>query len=683
MATYGLKYKAEWRNSRGQDYRLRIYRRDYTGTSKTIGAFCGCVLEVQGAQGRIIDPIVKTQLRFSMVDAWDQADTSSVKFGDWQEFYTPDATLYKVVLYSLSGSSATALWTGYITPDSWHEDLDYHGIITVTARDNIGHLNDFPFEMTPNTDGLIKISDLIDRAMEVIDFAMDYTIARAGLGPTSLNNIVADGVYLHETYVSASIFEGSNWYEALEKTLEATGMTLRYVGQNKVEITYLRNQTYMGSPYAQPDRQVLEFYGGSLELDPAVKQIDETVDFGIKKDITLDIRSGITYGTAKTYKAHIDGSGSGWSIDYGVVDSPYNKLSGSGCTVNSASDSMDPSRLEPLAPLVKKEGDTWDKYTFLPVNCWHDPLDLNPPTPPAIYMVKAVHDTQMVIRVAFADPLTIIGDKFARMPMALAEATFAISYSDSSLTNGRYWDGQEWVEAQGTPVTIRKTFDWNNKFVREIEFSLKSCDDIGFNGVISFAIYDMQYKVVQDYSFSNSPHGVYARIQSLVIETNAILVESDKITTRNNDAYNVLISRSPLFGAISRDSGFILAENYKKAIFYYPSAGIPQQYPYMVRFNGQATGSEVPLPVLIHQQILCYYFGAARVLSGNCAPADKARYNFHAIAMYKGVKYLLQGGTLDLFSGIMSGAVFREYATFDDLWSDTQPEYSEEVKYNT
>ena len=84
----------------------------------------------------------------------------------------------------------------------------------------------------------------------------------------------------------------------------------------------------------------------------------------------------------------------------------------------------------------------------------------------------------------------------------------------------------------------------------------------------------------------------------------------------------------------------------------------------------------------IHQQILCFYYGAARALSGNCAPVNDGLLYFDRVCTYKGRSYLLQGGTLDLFSGILGGAVLREYTEFSDLWSDNPPDYSEEVIYN-
>ena len=677
MASYGLKYKADFRNIRKQEYRIYIYQRGYTGSSKTIGYLAGCVLEVQGAQGRIIDPIVKTQLRFSMVDAWDQAETSSKKFGSWQEFYTPDSTLYKVVLYSLSGSTATAIWTGFVTPDSWHEDLDYRGIITVTARDNIGHLNDFAFDMTPNVDGLVKISDLIDRAMEIIDFPMNYTIARSGLGPSSLNSIVADGVYLHDAYINASIFEGSNWYDALEKTLEAIGMDLRYVGNNSVEITYLRNLPYMGSPYAQAGYQDLEFYGGTLELDPAVKEIVEEQDYGHESDVYFDVRGGIEFGSTETYRAKTDGNEmpSGGTFSRPEHDANINTVTDRGTSRwMVGSFLLDPSLYTPSTNLVRDEGEEgWKKYALVEANQISDSVQV------AIFNMNTRTAAIKLVFQFTPTPLTLeyVGSTGASTNR-IKNSGYSLSqikYSVSRTGNGvKYWNGAAWVS---THQVLTQDYDAQNEYATDLEIQLKETEG-SYPGQIIVIFYQITYKC-----WSDVGNGAYARVAAVRAELNATTaVSSNTVKTISNADYNVRITRRPLFGALSVNVGFVTPDNYKNGLYYYKD-GVLTLYPYRVRFDGQASGSEIPLPVLIHQQILCYYFGAARVLSGNCAPVNKVRFAFDKLCTYKGVSYLLQGGTLDLFSGIITGAVLREYTTFTELWSGGAPEYSEDVKYNS
>lgn len=678
MATYRLKYYAEFRNTREQDFRLSIFQRSYTGSSKKIAYLAGCVLELQGNLSSVISPIVKTQLRFTVVDASDISDTSSTKYGNWQEFYTPDSTLYKVTIARIIGSNTRIFWTGYITPDSWQESLAFRGEITITARDNIGHLQDFQFDAVGNQDGLIKIIDLVDAAMAKIDFPMTYSLQS---GP-SVKFLHANDVELHEAFVNVSLFENMDWYQVLERTLEAIGYVFRFVDSNNFILTPLRNIT-------RPDvggilnTQAVEFYGGTLELDPAVKQIEEYIDYGNETDIELDVRSGIQYGTEYSYLCLIEGGGSGWSQNYGAYNMPYNKLTQSGCAISAASDSLDPDKYPASASLQRQEGDSWQDFIMFPVNYAVDPLEQHPPAPPSFYFTKKVHDTRFVLRLKFADPLTTINDVFVKLGMSLAEIKYAISYStDGTAANTRWWDGQEWVENTGaTPITVTQTFEWRKQFTRELLFNLTSNEAIGFDGTLTLAIYDMQYKVVQ--YVSATPKGVYARIQSLKIETgtSGAQLKSDKVTTINNAAYNVKINRKPLFGALSQGVRFILPGNYVNAMFYYPGAN-PQRYPYLVHFTGTSDTTEVPLPVAIHQQILCFYYGASRALNGNCAPINKALFYFNRVCTYKGHSYLLQGGVLDLFSGIVTGAILREFVEFSTLWSGGAPEYNEDVTYN-
>jgi hypothetical protein len=673
MASYGLKYYAEFQNTRKQNYRLDIYQRGYSGSATAIKTLCGCVLEIQGAQGNVTAPIVKTQLRFSMIDAWDE--TGSGKWGNWSEFYTPDATLYKVSISDGDG----VMWTGYVTPDSWQEDLGYRTAITVTARDNIGHLKDFQFDMTPNGDGLVQISDLLDEAMDKIECAMTVTIARTGLGPESTQNIVANGEYLHEAYINAALFDGMNWYDVLERTLEATGMCLRWVGGDKIEITYLRNMPAMGSPYASPGYQTLEFYGGSLEFEPAVKQIIEEVDFKPQKEVPLEILSGLQYGSSTTYRCKVEGNElpAGGRVSVPEHDAPADVLSSGGDSVWVAGYNMfDPSDRQAYDFLKRDEGvDGWKEYPMIPSNYTTDDY-IN-----SRFQFKT-RTAAMKITVNFTPHPLSIGHsgsdngKMIAPGYSLSEIKYQVRYLSEDNSTVRYWDGGSWTTNVNASQT--REYDAQNEYGTALEIELAECSDIE-SGTLIVCFFNIKYKI-----WYRGGDGVYARVQSILIGlTSTRAVDSDRVTTVNNDAYNVQVERHPLFGALSREVGFVKPTNYLAAIYYYPSGSdTPEQYPYMVHFNGQSASRAVPLPVLIHEQILCYRHGAARVLNGRCAPINKTAWDMTTLYRYKGVTYLLQGGTLDMFSGIMDGAVLHEFVAFDTLWTGT-PSYNGDTTYNT
>jgi hypothetical protein len=677
MADYGLKYRAEFKNTREHEYQLDIYQRGFTGTTKTIKTLCGCVLEIQGAQGDVTAPIIKTQLRFSLVDAWDIADTGSAKWGNWSEFYTPDATLYKVQLRSISGSSTSPIWTGYITPDSWQEDLGYRTAITITARDNIGHLKDFPFRatgsVTPDSNGLIEIRYIFSQAMSVIDFPMTFNVESWGSGQYSADvPCTENDDYLTEAQVNAELFNGMNWYEVLERTLEATGYAFRYVGGNKCVICCLRNIPKMGHYSSATPIQTLEFYGGSLEFDPAVKQIEEKVDFKFKEEVSLDALGSFQFTPGSAYRCFVEGNGS--EAPVAIHSAPLDVLTSPGNSVwDVGSEMFNPNSREPDDYLINSEGaDGWKQYAMIPGN-----RDVNDPSTSFRFYART---SAVRISVNFAQfPISIVDTgydtgKVTAPQYSLSKIDYQVRFVSEDGNTTRYWTGMGW--AYDHEHTITRDYDSENEYGTALEINLTECKAI-MSGFLIVTFSNIIYK-----RWDDSGVGVYARVQSILVGLSSTrAVDGDKVTTINNASFNVNISRTPLFGALSMEVGFVKPANYVAGLFYYPYSGsAPAQFPYQVRFTDQ--GATVPLPVLIHQQILCYRHGAARALNGRCAPLNKVAFDLSSLFTYKGTTYLLQGGTLDLFSGIMEGAVLHEFVDFNTLWTGT-PTYSGSTAYNT
>lgn len=682
---YNLKYYAEFKNDRGHEYVLYVNQRDYAGDYKIMGDLCGCSLEVQGGMDDIITPIVKTQLRFSLVDTSDKADTQAVKYGDWQEFFTPDATLYEVLLGTIHNNILTTIWRGYITPDSWKEDLDYRGIITITARDNIGHLKDFQFEptgfVTPDENGLIYVGDIIRGAIDKIDLPMLYDICNGAVNPQSVAPVpvTSDGKTLMEARVNAALFEGMNWYEVLEQTLESVGFVCRFVGGGTILFAPLRDLPKLGNIPGDASTQTLEFYGGTLELDPAVKQIEEVQDYKEQNEVVLEHMKGLQFNPTTTYRCKIDGNTlpGGGTISVPEHDADMNTLSGSGKTGWDVGSGMfDPSLYVPDIFLKRAEGeDGWRNYACIASNQVQNGSEP--------YATFRFNTRTAAMRLSFRftpNPLTIhhngsdIGKMDGAAHFALSQIKFYVWYTNGTTT--KYWNGGSW---SNTAYMHTNNYDAQNQYETVFKMEMAECTDIQDGGTLVVQFVRIEYKM-----WSEGGHGCYARVAEIRAEINGTTaLKSNKVTTINNASYNVQLNRKPLFGALSKEMGFVNPSNYLAGMFNYTSSNPgtrPSLFPYMVRFNDKNT--EVPLPVLIHQQILCYYYGAARVLSGNCAPINKAAFDFGKICIYKGRNYLLQGGTLDFFSGIISGAILREYMDFSDLWADVTPDYDEEVKYN-
>ena len=683
MATYGLKYYAEFRNYRGQDFRLEILQRGYSSSSKKIGDLAGCVLEVQGNMNSIIAPIVKTQLRFTVIDAPDMAAVSGTKFGDWQEFFTPDSTLYKVVLKCYISNAWATEWSGYITPDSWSESLDYRGGITVTARDCIGHLKDFQFSTDGFTsvdeNGLVQIRFLWSRAMEIIDFPMTFNVESWGSGQYSADvPCTPDGDYLTEASVNVALFEGMNWYDVLEQSLEAVGYAVRFVGSNKVVACCLRNLPSLGNYSSATQSQALEFYGGTLELDPAVKRIEEEQDYKLQKELSLPVFEGLEFaGSYSTYRCKTDGNPlpGGGTVSIPEHDAQYKPNTARGRTGwDIGSGMLNPDSETPDDFLKREEGeDGWKKYAFIACN-----------QQPGAGGTSIVADYRFRTRTSgmkltfrfTPNALTkrnsgSMTGKMAKPKYTLANVKYYAMYTDG--TDAYYWNGAGWVNSA---YLVSVDFDSENKEETDLVIEMSECQDITGGGELVVRLGQITYKMSYE-----GGYGCYARVADILVEINAqAALKANKVTTINNDAYNVLLTRRPLFGALSKEMGFIKPATYLAGLFYYPSFGDPQLYPYLATFTDQ--GPNVPLPVLIHEQILCYYYGAARVLQGAAAPTNKALFRFNKLCTYKGKTYLFQGGTLDYFSGVIGNATFREFATWASLWGSSAPSYDEQNEYN-
>ena len=93
---HALRYYKELTHADGKVIRIEFYEKDTIATSVELGNVIQSLnLEIQGG-GDVDEPIVKTQLNFTLVDAPDHKDSKTKKCGSWQEFYSPDATHWMV-----------------------------------------------------------------------------------------------------------------------------------------------------------------------------------------------------------------------------------------------------------------------------------------------------------------------------------------------------------------------------------------------------------------------------------------------------------------------------------------------------------------------------------------------------------------------------------------------------------
>ena len=655
MAGYAEKYYAEFRNERGEDYRLMIEQRAWSGGRKRIAFLAGCVLEIQGSQDDITAPIVKTQLRFTVIDASDMTDTAYVKYGDFSEFYTPDETLYKVSIARVVSDVATIFWTGYITPDSWQEGLGYRAPLTFTVRDNLGHLQDFTFDMTPDDNGLVCIRDLITAAKNKVDFPMTLSFNDADSGASYPNHFEYDGVSPLDAYINASLFEGEDWYSVLEETLEGIGYALRYIDGNTFCVSPLRNMPLFGNTTAA-GLKALEFYGGTREYDPAVKSICDKIEYDYDEVFRPGAKVGLDFnGDHENYTWQYGDQNSGTGQSDRIVNEGMGWKTGYGF--------LDASSLDLTAKLRNQEGsDAGTKYPLLIAN-------QQTPTTAQTYRTK-VYSTGLTLHLVFAGPLekkdgVTLG--ISKSYLRWIDLRVMYQYGNTVM----FWDGEDW-----SPSSHTLEYEPASEIKAQYEVDIPLAEsDLGVGGILIIEFVDIHF-------FGNDvpEYGIYARLSDISLTLNSSMLKSNKLTTINNDDYNVAVNREPRFSALSIDVPLASNKSYDNALYYYSAY---QYHPYGYLGNWHGHSAQIPFPAMIHQQILAYRYGAAQVLSGNCGLASHGRVTFNNPFSYKGHKFLLKGGTLDLFTGRLASAVFHEFLYFYELWSDdTAPTTDGATEYN-
>lgn len=651
-SAYSLKYYAEVKSQIGDYARLEIYSKSAVDASVyplKIGDFRSLKLQV-GTNGAIDDPITKSTLTFSMVDSFHKGIANGVKHGNWQEFYTPDSTEYLVMLKTgTDGSSYTLRWCGYITPDSWEEGLDAYSDVTITARDNIGHLSDFDFDYTSD-DGLITVYDLISFAMAKI--AMPMTVRLMTDTEGSSRSVKGGDVDLMSASMNVSAFEGGTWYSALEKVLSSLGLVMRYMDDGAIVVTYIANLPLMGETTYPVSKDVI-FLNGNRSLDPAYKEIVTETDYGAQEEIEDDSRVGLVFGdTISTfqYRLHYIDNSSG--VDTGEVGtSRYTPLiAGGKWSVESVFD--DRSGIALSDDVMEKEGESATDYLLVPTNADEDN---------GVYISQEltladIPNTGIEIAIPFVESVTVNANlKLAYAGLVLSAVRYRIRGIVGSIIY--YWNGEVWGNLDESI-----TEDLGNAATADLAISLPAMPSVSPDCTIVVTLEHIECKCINDVDYF--PRAPYARMDKLRLSVKSSMLESNKVTTINNESYNIRADRSAEIGPLSRTVAFITPQSYVNALWYKSDAGEVSQFPYDVHFDDEVDNT-FPLPVLIHKQMLMFHHVAMEVLTGECLTTKPMRFdNRYA---YKGVDYLVQSGTLNLLTGRMESVTLRQYIAYEDI----------------
>ena len=260
---YGLWLFKEIKTEYGH-CKVEIFRKGYSGSQIEIGALAANSLTISLENlSEITAPVGKSVCSFEIID------TDQIAYDD---FFTPDATYYKVVVSTKVGTGAyVTRWSGYITPDFFAENLTYRTPISISARDNIGYLNDVDFDLTASS---ITVRELIQSAFRKI--AADYPMSLSFVSQKQ----TAEGILAIEATISTLLLKEMSWGEALETILHDLGLQMRWVDNNTIAVLDLSQ-----IPEYYPT-QAFNFIhsSGYREIAPAWRQLSQSQDYGLREN---------------------------------------------------------------------------------------------------------------------------------------------------------------------------------------------------------------------------------------------------------------------------------------------------------------------------------------------------------------------------------------------------------------
>lgn len=631
---YGLKY-TQWVGQGGSRVLIRVYVKDWTGASYGMAHITGASLQIVGGQSDILAPVIKTAFSFSLVDAWDEGSTAAdgtecvnamnEKCGRWEEFFTPDATKFRVEVAAAGpGDFPAVIWTGFVTPDSWSENLIYHGSVTITARDMLGALQDAEFNLT----GRVSVLDIVQGALSACACPM-------GLSYTAGHFLAHEsGVSLLRHNIGALTFSGDNWMTALEDTLESLGLALRWNGRNEMVLTSYR---YLEDD-AQAGFHAMEFVNrtGLRELAAALKSVTDTFNVEIEAIDAPDPAAGDFTQTGQTMTQRQQ-AGSSTPKDVTIPVYSLNEPASGGWG----------GFLAVPRPAHLGQG--------VPDRALYFPTDITTGNIYATYLDPGI-GAPMIIRIEQEGPVLLYNtnvDVLSAQPTFVDHSVVSYEVRVFCYVGGTlyYLTDNGW-STTATTITIEAG--------KEIEVTPIS-GGTGY-GFVLWKINTQNNFVV---TAGTDTFYCVALKMSFCAPTTQTTPTEYKTTTIYNEANNVTIARTPKIGSATAPMSADFCVN----LLGYGNEIVADAW------NWPGEDSFYPLAVMIQAQIVCYYSAPASVFTGTARDGELALPGWGLD--YYGRECLLVSGTYDFASGFIGQLNAREVYGWEDVWGESfAPEYT-------
>ena len=642
---YKLTYYAELAQADGGLVRVEFYTK-YDKSAKVtpkeiVDVIQGLALEVQGQSEDIDAPIVKTSLTMSVVDA-PERNTDKVKCGDWEQFYTPDATGWKVVLLGKSKGEDEyrTLWGGYVTPDSFVETLCYHGVVSITARDNIGLLQEMEFDGVGNADDMITPYELVTQAWAKI--ASPMVLDWRGEEDENIW-LQTEGVDIINTYLNLSAFKDMTWYDAVYNVLFSMGLTLRYVGNNKFAVASLRRLPYQSKAALEnlPSLSPTFSAYGTRELIPAIKEIEDTVSYDLAdgKEVILLSETDYQEDVSNKVQVTLYGALSQTTASADVMPLQNDGDIGWG-SLGSGSIFFDPKRYFLAAQSIKKQ---IDEQMFMVVNSvdrtsWYG-FQLNRLRPVAIKIEQGEYIQHDIRGITYT---------WTTFPEERFKIKAAIKLTQG--TTEYWWNSEKsWTEEYKEEV-----YEFDEEGILNVPISFGRLTG---SGIVQFFFIAVQIK-----DWTTYPTYLGVKSMSIVPDSQVLMTEQNTVRTVYKESNNMRVVRDSMFGPAYDEvalSAFIKNGIFRKdGDVYVPT-------PDWKWFEDDDTET-LQLSAHIHRQLLCYHSKPNNLLSGTILGTDLTQ----PAIMWKwhNKEHMMVSGKYNFCNGRIENAQLREFARYENLW---------------
>ena len=677
---YYEKYRKNITNPEGVTYRLAIYENRTSspgsGYPMEIGGLVGLNFIFQGQQSDVFTPIIKTSIELTLVDVSDKptvtASPMNIKQGNWEEFFTPDAMKYKVILSTVSGSTVTPIWTGYITPDSYEEQLIYHGTIGVIIRDNIGHLGDLNFDGTESESGsgMISVGDLVSQALTKVgamglkSMTSDFNNGNHILCQDADRALTA--VNLKSLYVNISACRGKTWLEVLESVLNSTGLTLRYAFDNTFYLAEMGIiPEYLDGTRSGSVRTFQMLRGsGRRRFVPAARAIEETFDADYGGVLEVNTQS------ADYQEATVTMGGGSRTVHEPVGAHPFRRTGAIGMI-----DPLSGHYYNPRVGSIYYEGTDM----FITALKSTDSVSSYGTIKASIPIVEGGVNITMRFRV-FVGAYSKDGDYIsggaiftatsyggrrpsgnysqgmtARYMIAFYNGTTRLYLNDQGVFQSAPYVFQDGVTQGNSSTQGRYGSD-----SAEVEKQIRLNNASGMLEIIF-----QPFLLTNNAAPSLSDGAYHGRINGLQITQDDESWKGYHILTNYSEKNNVTLDREPSFGQVSEVISPRVIQNglYVK--------GIDGQFPAAGVFYWRSKDTDnLRLAILIHQQMLQYFSRTEKQLSAEIKDATDGVLSFNNIYSYGGEKYIIQSGALDILRNTLSSVTMRTWRSWSELWGD-------------